>query len=140
MPLRADPNQAAADWARGLGNATDKITRGIARVQVAPGQKAAQKADKWLANVSASRDKFARNVGKVSLGDWQQAATQAVGRIAQGAQMKEPKFAAAITPVFAHMGNVLAQVDGMPDTTLDQRINKSAAFQRGMAAYKSPGG
>ena len=138
MPLRVDPNTAAADWATGLGNATDKITRGINRVTVSPGQKAAAKADKWLAGVTASKAKFANNVGKVTLGDWQQASTAAVSRVAQGATMKQGKFAAAITPVFSYMGGVLATVDAMPDTTLDQRIAKSAAFQRQMAAYTPP--
>lgn len=138
MPLRVDPATAAADWAIGLGQATEKITRGVQRVTVSPGSKAAAKADKWLQNVTASKDKFQRNVGRVQLGDWQTATVNAVSRVAQGAQMKQGKFADRITPVFQHMASVLSGVDAMPDTTLDQRINKSAAFQRGMAAYKSP--
>lgn len=136
MPLRVDPATAAEDWSRGLGNATDKITRGIARVSRAPGQAAAEKADKWLAGTQASVDKFRRNSAAVSLGEWQNAATQAVGRVAEGARMKQSKFADRIAPVFQHMSTVLANVDNMPDSTLDQRINKSAAFQRGMAAYR----
>lgn len=138
MPIRVDPTTAAADWAAGMNNATDKITRGIQRVQTAPGAAAAAKADKWLNNVTASKAKFANNVGKVTLAAWQQAAAAGVSRVGQGATLKQPKFAAAITPVFAFMANVLATVDAMPDTTLDQRIAKSAAMQRGMAAYIAP--
>lgn len=140
MPLRVDPQTAAADWATGLSNATTKITRGIQRVQQAPGAKAAAKADKWLSGVQNSKDKFARNVAAVTLGEWQQATTEAVGRVAEGAQRKQAKYANAVTPVFQHMANVLSQVDNMPDMTLDQRINKSVQFQRGMAGYRSPGG
>lgn len=140
MPLRTDPQTAAADWATGLGNATAKIQRGIQRVQTSPGAKAAAKADKWLQGVQSAKDKFARNVGAVSLGEWQQATIEAVGRVAEGATRKQSKYANAITPVFQHMQNVLATVDNMPDMTLDQRIQKSVQFQRGMAGYRSPGG
>lgn len=139
MPLRVDPQTAAADWASGLANSTAKIQRGIQRVQQAPGAKAAAKADKWLQGVQGAKDKFARNVGAVTLGEWQQATTEAVGRVAEGAMRKQSKYANAVTPVFQHMQNVLATVDNMPDLTLDQRIQKSVSFQKGMAGYRSPG-
>jgi hypothetical protein len=138
MPLRVDPTTAAADWATGMNNATDKITRGIARVTTSPGTLAAAKADKWLNNVTAAKAKFQNNVGKVTLQSWQSSATAAVSRVGQGATMKQAKFASAITPVFTYMAGVLAQIDAMPDTTLDQRIAKSAAFQRQMALYVAP--
>lgn len=138
MPLRVDPTTAAADWAVGMNNATDKITRGIARVATSPGQLAAAKADKWLNNVTAAKTKFTNNVGKVTLQQWQQAANAGISRVGQGATAKQAKFAAAITPVFTYMANQLATIDAMPDTTLDQRIAKSAAFQRAMAAYVAP--
>jgi hypothetical protein len=140
MPLRTDPTTAAADWAAGLSQSTAKITRGIDRVQQAPGAKAAAKADKWLSGVQQSKDKFARNVGAVTLNDWQTATKDAVGRVAEGATRKQGKFAERIAPVFTHMAGVLNAVDNMPDTTLDQRINKSAEFQRRMAGYRSGGG
>lgn len=140
MPLRSDPTTAAADWAQGLSQATQRIQRGIDSVTQAPGAKAASKADKYLAGVQSSVGLWQRRVAAVSLADWQQAAKDGVGRVAEGAQRKQGKFAQSIGPVFNHMSSVLGSVDNMPDNTLEQRIAKSAAFQRGMAAYKSRAG
>ena len=135
MPLRSDPQTAAQDWATGLQNATPKIQRGIQRVTQAPGVKAAQKVDKYRQGVMDNIGKWQRNTAAVDLPTWQAAADAGVSRIADGASRKQGKYADAVAPVFQHMSNVLGQVDSMPDATLDQRIAKSAAFQRGMAAF-----
>jgi hypothetical protein len=140
MPLRTDPATAAADWATRLGQSTDKINRGIQRVQQAPGAKAAAQADVWASNTAAAKEKFRRNVGRVSLGDWQAATQAAVGRVAEGAARKQGKFQAAITPVFAHMANVLASVDNMPRGSFEQNLARMNAMARGMHQYQSPSG
>ncbi len=140
MPLRADPTTAAQDWANGLSQATDKIQRGIQRVQVAPGQKAAAKADKYRQGVLDNLDKWRAKTAAVSLGDWQSAAQAAVGRVAEGAQMKQGKFEQAMTKFFPHLASVVNRADSMPDSTLEQRIQKSAFVQRELAKYKGGGG
>lgn len=140
MPRRTDANTAADYWAQGLANAGTKIAAGIDRVSTAPGVKAAAKKDKYVAGVNASQDLWARRVAAVSLGEWQQRAKAGTGRIAEGANAKKDKYANSVQAVFAHMDSVLSRVDSMPDNTLEQRIQKSADFQRGMAAYKTRGG
>lgn len=140
MPRRTDATAAAQYWQTGLQNAGPKISAGIDRVATAPGVKAAAKKDKYVAGVTASQDLWARRVSAVSLGEWQQRAKAGVSRIAEGAAAKADKYANAVQPVFAHMDSVLSRVDSMPDSTLEQRIQKSAEFQRGMAAYKTRSG
>lgn len=93
-----------------------------------------------MQGVQNSQDLWARRVSAVSLGEWQQRATAGVSRIAEGAAAKSDKYANAVQAVFAHMDSVLSRVDSMPDTTLEDRIRKSAEFQRGMAQYKTRGG
>lgn len=123
-----------------MANAGPKISAGIDRVTTAPGQKAAAKKDKYVAGVTASQDLWARRVAAVDLGTWQARAKAGVSRIAEGAQQKGDKYETAAAPVFAHMDSVLSRVDAMPDNTLEQRIQKSAEYQRGMAQYKARGG
>lgn len=134
--MRSDPQTAAADWARGMQGASDKISRGIDRVSEAPGAKAARKVDKYRQGVLDNVDTWARRSAAVTLGDWQAAAKAGVSRVAEGASRKADKYASAVTPVFQHLSTVVAQVDNMPDNTLEERIAKSAALQRGMAAYR----
>jgi hypothetical protein len=140
MPRKVNASDARTYWASGMANAGPKITAGIDRVTTAPGQKAAAKKDKYVAGVTASQDLWARRVAAVDLGTWQTRAKAGVSRIAEGAQQKGDKYETAVAPVFAHMDSVLSRVDSMPDNTLEQRIQKSAEYQRGMAQYKARGG
>ena len=140
MPRKTNASEARQYWASGMANAGPKINAGIDRVSTAPGVKAAAKKDKYVAGVTASQDLWARRVAAVDLGTWQTRAKAGVSRIAEGAQQKGDKYGTAVGPVFAHMDSVLSRVDSMPDNTLEQRIQKSAEYQRGMAQYKSRGG
>lgn len=140
MPRRVDATAAGEYWQRGLQNAGPKISAGIDRVSTAPGVKAAAKKDKYVQGVQQSQDLWARRVASVSLGEWQSRAKAGVSRIAEGAAAKQDKYVNGVQQVFAHMDSVLSRVDSMPDNTLEQRIAKSAEFQRGMAQYKTRGG
>jgi hypothetical protein len=140
MPLRVSPQQAADRWETGLAGATSKITEGIDRVTVSPGQKAAAQADVWATNVAAAKEKFRRNSQAVDLGTWQNLTKQAVGNVASGATRKKSIFADKLTPVFAHMSTVLSRVDNMPRGTYEQNKARAIAMMDGMHAYKSPGG
>lgn len=122
-----------------MANAAPKISAGIDRVTTAPGQKAAQKKDKYVAGVNASQDLWARRVAAVDLPTWQNRAKAGVSRIAEGATAKKDKYATNAAPAFAHMDSVLSVVDQMPDNTLEQRIQKSAEYQRRMAQFKRAG-
>lgn len=140
MPVPS-PQEAAADWARGLQNASDKMARGVQRVTQAPGASAAQATDLWAAKVAASKEKFRRKVGAVSLGDWQNAmVTKGVSRAVEGAQQSQAKFERAIAPVLQVAEQASATAKAMPKGTVEQGIARAAAVIRMFADYGKRGG
>lgn len=126
--------QWATNWAQGLSNKTQKIRDGVSAVRTAPGALAAQKADKMLAGVTAAvtSGKWANAVGSVSLGDWQTATLAKVGNIATGAALaaKDPKVLQSAAQMLADNDAALAAIASMPSDTVDQRIQRSVAYQQ----------
>ena len=131
MPVRVDASRATEKWVNRLSGATQDIAAGVARVQEAPGQKAVRKVEKWQQNVVQARDKWVRNTGRVSLEEWRQAITDiGIPRIAQGAQQKRGKMESFMQEFLPHLQNGLNRIDNMPDTTMDQRINRAVEMMR----------
>lgn len=143
MPVRSDPATATKKWVAGMGNATDAATRGVNAVTTAPGQLAAQAADKWLNKTMAAKDKFARRVGAVSLSQWQNAMTSyGISRMAQGAQQKQGKMQSFMAEYLPFLQTGVQQVHSMPKNTLEDGIARAVAmirhnagFQRGAGSY-----
>lgn len=140
MPVRATPEQATQRWVTGLSGATQKIQDGVARVQVAPGQKAAAAKAKWFQRLQASQDKWASRVGQVTLQEWQNAMTTVgVQRVAQGAQAKQGKFSAFMADFLPFLSAGVQRVEAMPSVTLEDNINRSIAMIRYTAGYRRGG-
>lgn len=135
--VRATPQEATQKWVTRLSGATAEITAGIDRVTEAPGQKAAAKRQKWIQAVNASQEKWARNVAAVSLEQWK-ALFKGVGvqRIAQGAQAKQGKMKHFLEQFIPHLEAGIQKVNGMPDTTFEERIQKSVAMMRHNHEFK----
>jgi hypothetical protein len=136
---RVSPTDGASKWARNLGQATQDIAAGIARVTQAPGQKAAQASGKWLNKVTQAEAKFKANVGRVPLADWQKAATDGVSRVAAGANAKKGKMEAFATDFYAHLDRGAAAINAMPTNTLEDGVAKASAQIRHNAAFKRSG-
>ncbi len=135
-----DPNSAAQNWVNALQQAAQKATAGAQRVQVSPGQKAAEQAQKWITRVNESAPKWQRKVGAVTLAEWQAAyINKGVPRIASGAQAAQPAYQQALGPLFQFMANLWQQVDAMPSTTEADRENRMLAWARGMRQYQGIG-
>lgn len=140
MPVRATPEEATREWVTKLSGSTDKISRGVQRVQQAPGAAAAAQAQKWLTKIQAAADKWRSRVGSVGLADWQAAMTNVgIPRIAQGAQAKQGKMAAFMTEFLPYLANGVAQVERMPSLTLEDSINRAAAMIRHNANFRRGG-
>jgi len=123
-------------WARNLISAGPSITDGVNNVTEAPGGKAARKADKWMAGIQRSFQDgtWQRGVGAVSLEDWKQATiTKGIPRISVGVEQAKPKQLIMAEKLLAAVDSVTSIVNQMPDNTLEERIAKSAAFQRAMS-------
>lgn len=139
MP-KVTPEQATQKWVNRLSGATADIQAGIERVAQAPGQAAVAKKDKWRANLQASEDKWTRNTGRVSLDEWKAAARDiGVPRIAQGAQAKQGKWQSFAAEFFPHLERGQAAVKAMPDTSFEQRVQKSVAMMRHNAQFRRSG-
>lgn len=132
---RLTPEEYAAKWATRTSAATQDYTAGVQRVQTAPGQAAANKEAKFQSGIqqAISSGKWRRNVAGVSLQAWQEAAlTKGAQRLASGATAAQGKMAAAGARILPMIDAAKAEVDRMPDNTIEDRINKSAAFQRAL--------
>ena len=138
--VRVSPQDATTKWVNRLGGATADIQAGIDRVTEAPGMKAAAKQQKWLQAVQGSADKWKRNVSAVSLEQWK-ALFKSVGvpRIAQGAQAKQSKYTAFAQQFFPHLAQGISRVSAMPDTTFEERIQRSVAMMRHNHEFKRSG-
>lgn len=136
---RVTPAEAAQKLSRRLQAATADITKGINAVTEAPGIKAAASAELMLARLieTVQSGVWAEAVSAVSLQDWKTAAiNKGVPRIAQGIQTAEPKLIRFYTQLLPAVDAAVAKVQNMPNLTLEDRIARSAAYQREMANFK----
>lgn len=136
MPVRATSAQATAKWLTGISGAQDRMKSGALAVKDAPGELAAQAADKWLARVTASKNKFIVNSRAVTLQQWQQAyINTGLPRVSQGAQDKQGKYTAAMDAFLPYMQQGLNTIDKMPNNTIEDAVNRAAAMIRWNAKY-----
>ncbi len=139
MAVRLTPEQYRKKHAARLKASIEDMRAGIERVTEAPGAKAAANADKWHARISEAntREKWQRRVGAVPLDEWKTAMTEkGLPRVAggiDGAAQKVEDFAAQL---FEHQNRLLAEVERMPDLTLEDSISRASAWIRGMSQFK----
>lgn len=139
--MHGSAEEVAANWQRGLANSVDKIKAGAQRVTKAPGQSAAEAKARWIASLSDSavQDKWEAAVRSVSLAQWQDAIiNKGANRVAQGASAAQEKFASSMVPLLRYIDQGVQQVNQMPSTTFEDRINRSNAFMRWMHDYRRP--
>lgn len=139
MPLKVNAAEYAEKWGRNLKAATTDIRRGVDRVSEAPGIAAARKADKMLAGITEAINNgtWQNAVAAVSLEDWKRATIEkGINRIPLGVDGAMTKQVQMAERLLSAVESVKNRVDTMPDTTLEDRINKSVAFQRGMSEMK----
>jgi hypothetical protein len=134
---RVSPQAGSDKWKTRLSAATQDITNGVNNVTQAPGLAAAAKRDKWLQGVNAAADKWKRNVAAVSLQQWQQMMTSVgVPRIAQGAQAKQSKYTDFASQFYPFLDQQVAKIKAMPDTQLEDRIQRAVAMMRANATFQ----
>ena len=134
--MAKNPSDVASRWSRGLAGSTDKIKSGVQAVSQAPGAKAAASKAKYLAGIQQNADKWARNVGSVSLGEWQSAMVdKAIARIPQGAQAAESKMTNFFNQLLPYIDSNVNTVRLMPNLTLEDSVNRAAAWIRTMSKF-----
>lgn len=122
-----------------LTQAGQEMARGVDRVTVAPGRKAAEKKDKFRARLLASIDDgtWERNVGAVTLDDWKSAMKgKGIPRVAAGAQAAIPKIAAFGDKLMSYQDSIRPGLDNLPDTTLQDSVNRVTYWITKMAQFR----
>ena len=139
MPVRLTPQQAQAKHAARLKAAQTDMADGVRRVTEAPGIKAAAAADKMRANLVAKIDDgtWGRRVSGVTLGEWQEKMlTKGVPRVAAGIDAAAAKVTEFYTQLFDHENTVMAEVERLPDVTLEDSIVRATTWIRRMAEFE----
>ena len=135
MTLKVNAAQYADKWKRRMDASGQDMRQGIERVTEAPGVKAAAKADKMRQGILDAIDsgKWASNVANVSLSDWKTATIdKGIPRISAGVAAAMPKQVVMAGKLLAAVESAADQVNAMPDTTFEQRMQKMIAFSTSM--------
>ena len=136
---KLSPTEAAEKWARNTKGATQDMRRGIERVTEAPGMKAAEKVNKMRAGVLAALDDgtWEENVAAVSLQDWKKdMIDKGVGRVAAGVDGAQGKQSDFYSQLFDHQEGIARELEGMPDLTLEDGIDRAVHQMRRMSEFK----
>ncbi len=133
MPSAAD---AAQRWASGFGASSERWVAGVQGVTVAPGQLAARSKTLWLQNTTAAADRYAANSAAVTREAWvEMTVSKGRGRLSSGANAALPKVEQVFAKLFPY---IQQQVNSLPPRgDLEANINRSAAFARGMAKFRT---
>ena len=139
MSVKITPDEAAQLYADRLSGATERIRKGIERVDTAPGVKAAEHSEEWFAGLQAahSSGKWKDRVAAVSLPDWKKAITEkGLPRIGPGARAAQPKMAGFFKELFPHIEAGQRAIEGKRKLTLEDSIDRMVTFTRHMATFK----
>lgn len=117
----------AAKWARNTKNAVADAKAGIQRVTTSPTEKAADNIDKMVNRLleAVQSGKLERALRSVSLAEWKRLAEAGTARIAQGVDNKGTgKMEAFAREFYPFLERVQGEIDNMPNTTLEDSINR----------------
>ncbi len=137
--VKMSPTEYSEKWGRKLKGSTEDIRRGVERVTDAPGIKAAQKVAKMKANLLKSIEDgtWERRVAAVTLGDWKdKTLKKGLGRISQGVDEAGSKMQDFASEFFPHLEEGQRKIEGMPDITLEDNINRASEMMRHNAKFK----
>lgn len=136
---KLSPEQATEKHARNLKASIPDITIGVNAVTTAPGQKAAANVAKMRANLLESIDDgtWAKRVSAVTLEKWKaDMLDKGVNRIAAGIDGSADKMNNFFGKLFPFQDSLKAEVDRLPDLTLEDSIARMTKWVRGMANFK----
>ena len=136
---RLTPAEFREKHARRLKAATEDMRKGIEAVTESPTAKAANKMDKLRTNLLKAIDsgKMAKRLKAVSLEDWKRKTVDVgIGRVAAGIDASAAKVEDFASQLLPHLDKLHAEIERMPDVTLDDSINRMIAHTRGMAKFE----
>lgn len=134
---RVTAQQWIDKWSTNLGNSTQYIKNGVARVTVAPSTSAIAAQDRMKTNLNAAIDSgaWAKGLSKVSLQSWQNSmTTKGINNLSGGIAAAKTTIAPAITQLLSAVDTATAAANQLPKGGLEQGIARANAFMRSMSA------
>ena len=129
-----DAQTAAERWVNSSGMGQTRYTEGVQATTVDPTARAIAQQAKLLQNFTQSvqNGRWSRGLQRVGAAGWKSAAVAKAGNYATGINASRQKFLDAIGPVLAVEAQLQQQIDSMPNVTIQDAINRSAAWQMGL--------
>lgn len=138
MP-KVTPEEGARKLIDRARSAAPHIADQVRKVTVSPTEQAAKKVDKMRTNFLKSLDdgKVERGLRRVTLSDWQAAMiNKGVPRITQGLEQAESKIIEFNRQFYPYLERVQNEVAAMPDTTLEDNIQRAVHNIRRVSEFK----
>lgn len=132
-------DEMASKWNRRIKASTPDIRAGIEKVDESPTLAAVAKQDKFRTKLleSIESGKWADGLRRVTLEAWRSAAiNKGIGRISAGADEALPKVVSFAEEILPHIARGQAEVNKLPDFTIEDSINRVGVFMRHMAGFK----
>lgn len=136
-------NMTAAQFAekhnRRTKAAIEDLRSGVNAVTESPTVKAAAKADKMLSRLTESvqNGKWAAGLKRVTLEDWKSKMINVgIPRISTGLDANKAKVESFAAELIPFIQSAQTQLASMPDTTLEDSIQRQAAWTRQMAKFR----
>lgn len=136
---RKTPAQVAAKYARRGSEALPDYLQGIDNVTESPMEKAIIKLPKAKQNYIKAIDsgKMERGLKRVSLTDWKNVTKQkGEERYVSGIVAAQPKMESFMGELLPHIDGAKDKIKNMPDTTLQQNLERSRVFLTEMSKFK----
>jgi len=137
--VRVNSVEFAEKWGRRLKGAVPDIRRGVERVTESPMEKAADAQEKMIARLTdaVNSGKWARGLRKVSLAEWKKALLEkGLPRIAAGVDGAASKMEDFGRELLAYQDGLQGELDGMPDVTIEDSINRASFWIRKMHDFE----
>lgn len=136
---KVTPEEFQEKHARRLKGATDDMRRGADKVSIAPTELAVKKLDKMKANFNRAIEsgKVERGLKRVTLEDWKRKYMDVgVDRVSGGIDASKEKVIAFASELLPFEDGLQNEVKKMADLTIEDSVNRSAAWIRGMSKFK----
>jgi len=140
MPMPS-AQQAAANWARGMQNSTERIRQGVQAVTVSPTERAAAAIPRMVEGIqrAASSGKIERGLRAVTLEDWRRETMEkGIPRVGTGASAAQPKMQQFMGELLPFIESGLGRLNsstprgdlGANIARMNEWVNYMAGFRR----------
>lgn len=124
-------------WVRNVGGAGPSYEAGVRSPTQDWATRAAASSGKWFSGVSAANaaGSYASGVRETGTPGWQSKTLAKLGRWSEGVSLGRAEFENAMRDVLAFEATLQQRILGLPDGTLQQRIQRATQWIEGMAKF-----